>query len=543
MTTVSCIMPTADRRQFIPAAIQLFLAQEYADKELVIVDDGTDRVDDIIPRHSQIRYVSLQERLRLGPKRNLACEVARGDVIVHWDDDDWHASWRLRYQVEALENGNFDMCGVDRVLFVNAEANEAWEYVHPSSSVRWVCGATLCYRKSFWTNHRFPEINLGEDSRFVSSARSARIGVLAENRFFIGRIHRANSSPKRPRNARWQRRPITVVQSLVGSDWEEYFGGEAGLPLPAVTQRIGKALVSAASGIGDILRVTPLIRAAHRLGYDVDVLLWPDEPAAAELLRGAREIGRLFVRDRLAQRAAARFPGLQKKRYDVATFTSLSAPLSRWVEAEQRHTFDASWRVEGEIASIAKIARALGWQGRLPAPFAVKSGRRFDLPRDTIALHPGCKPNWSWKKWHGFDELAALFPSVAIVGTAADLDNSRTYFTRPFTWPDHARDFVGKLDLRDTAALLSQCAALVSLDSGLMHLGVTLGVRTFGIFGITSPEREGIPSPFMIPVTKQLRCEPACRRAPWGRRDCEHHLACLKTLTAEEVAASIAAAL
>jgi hypothetical protein len=34
VSTVSCIMPTADRRKFVPAAIRLFLAQDYADKEL-----------------------------------------------------------------------------------------------------------------------------------------------------------------------------------------------------------------------------------------------------------------------------------------------------------------------------------------------------------------------------------------------------------------------------------------------------------------------------------------------------------------------------
>jgi glycosyltransferase involved in cell wall biosynthesis len=544
MSAVSCIMPTAGRRKFVPAAIRLFLAQDYADKELVIVDDGADRVEDIVPPHPQIKYVSLPDRLPLGSKRNLACEVAKGDIIVHWDDDDWHAPWRLRYQVEALKSGNLDVCGVDRVFFVNAEIAQAWEYVHPPGPSQWVCGATLCYSKTFWENHRFADINRGEDSRFIFSARGARVGVLGDNGFLVARIHAANSCPKRPRDARWQPCSINVVRSLVGSDWEDCFGGEGGLPLPAVTHKIGTALISAASGIGDILRVTPLIRAAHRLGYEVDVLLWPDDSATAELLRGAREIRRLFVHQNLRTAGGPRSSaGPTERPYDVATFTRLSVPLSQRVQAGRRYTFDSSWRTEGDVANIERIARALGWQGDLPVPFAVKSTRRFGLPRDTIALHPGCKPNWPWKKWHGFDELAERFTNVAIVGTAADLDNHRTYFGRAFDWPDHVNDFVGKLDLRDTAALMSQCAALVSLDSGLMHLGVALGVPTFGIFGITNPERECIRSPLMIPVTKGMPCESACRRAVWGRRDCDQHLECLKTLNAEEVAGRVTALL
>jgi hypothetical protein len=41
---VSCIMPTANRRRFVPEAIRLFLAQDYLEKELVILDDGEDSV-------------------------------------------------------------------------------------------------------------------------------------------------------------------------------------------------------------------------------------------------------------------------------------------------------------------------------------------------------------------------------------------------------------------------------------------------------------------------------------------------------------------
>jgi hypothetical protein len=54
------------------------------------------------------------------------------------------------------------------------------------------------------------------------------------------------------------------------------------------------ALVSAASGIGDILRVMPLIRMFEGLGYQVDVLLAPDYPQVIRLLEGAPEIRHLF---------------------------------------------------------------------------------------------------------------------------------------------------------------------------------------------------------------------------------------------------------
>lgn len=81
---VSCIMPTFNRRRFIPQAINYFLRQDYASKELIVVDDGTEVVKDLIPRDDRIQYIRLEERLTVGAKRNLACGLARGDIIFHF---------------------------------------------------------------------------------------------------------------------------------------------------------------------------------------------------------------------------------------------------------------------------------------------------------------------------------------------------------------------------------------------------------------------------------------------------------------------------
>ena len=298
-----------------------------------------------------------------------------------------------------------------------------------------------------------------------------------------------------------------------------------------------RALVSAARGIGDILRVTPLVRVCARLGYDVDLLVASDYAAAARLLEGDADIRRLFhVASAWRGGGTPAVEGLGTESYDVATFTYWSGVFRPQVRAARVLAFpQAEWLRDGDTACVRAIARQLGWHGTLPWPFAHPSARAFDLAPGTVALHPGCKPDWPWKKWHGFDALAAALPHVVIVGADGDRDNDGTYFDRRFRWPLHVRDFTGALDLGDTAALVARCAALVANDSGLMHLGVALGVPTVGIFGITSPAREAMDAPNMTVVTKGLACEPRCRAGAWGRRDCEHHLQCLRTLTADEV--------
>jgi len=70
---ISCILPTYNRRGFLPHAIHYFLRQDYPNKELLIVDDGADAVGDLIPADPRIRYIRLPQKITLGAKLNLCC--------------------------------------------------------------------------------------------------------------------------------------------------------------------------------------------------------------------------------------------------------------------------------------------------------------------------------------------------------------------------------------------------------------------------------------------------------------------------------------
>src|SRR5690606_5403689 len=113
---VSCVMPTFNRRRFVPQAIELFQRQDYEHRELIIVDDGDDPVEDLLPEDERIRYLPLDVRRTIGQKANLAVEAARGALIAYWDDDVWYAPARLSYQVAALVEQEADLVGLDNWL-------------------------------------------------------------------------------------------------------------------------------------------------------------------------------------------------------------------------------------------------------------------------------------------------------------------------------------------------------------------------------------------------------------------------------------------
>jgi glycosyltransferase involved in cell wall biosynthesis len=217
---VTCIMPTANRRRLVRQAICYFQAQDYEPKELVIVDDGDEAVEDLAAGDARIRCVRSDRGLPLGAKRNLACREASHEIIIHWDDDDWMAPWRLSYQVSKLLQADADICGLSKVFFYDPGIDQAWQYIYPAGERFWVYGATLCYRKAFWRENPFPHINVGEDTRFVWSSRSERMLALEDPRFYVAMIHAGNTSPKQLEDGRYRPCPAGEIRSLMGAEWQ-----------------------------------------------------------------------------------------------------------------------------------------------------------------------------------------------------------------------------------------------------------------------------------------------------------------------------------
>jgi len=220
---VSCIMPTANRRFFVPEAIRHFLRQDYPDRELIILDDGEDRIADLIPTDERIRYIHLPQRHTIGSKNNLACELAHGEIIVHWDDDDWMAPWRLSYQVkELMQHPPSTLCGLSQVLFYDPNRDRAWKYIYPGGRP-WVYGATFCYFKSFREQHRFPDMNEGSDTVFVWELRDANVVALQDHTFYVATVHPQNTSRKRTESRGWHPLPSHEIQRLLDDQSRQFY--------------------------------------------------------------------------------------------------------------------------------------------------------------------------------------------------------------------------------------------------------------------------------------------------------------------------------
>jgi glycosyltransferase involved in cell wall biosynthesis len=207
---VSCIMPTANRANYVPLSIYYFLNQEYRNAELIIIDDGRYPIRNLVPEHHRIKYYYTASQSSVGVKRNYACEKASGSIIVHWDDDDYYAQDWIGRQVEVLESNEADIVGLNHIVFFSPLVNRYWQYEDKNIVRPWLSGATLAYYKDFWRRHPFRDLDIGEDYDFIWNSGAI---IFAYEYFngFVATLHALNTTLKPFENPRHKKHAKTYM--------------------------------------------------------------------------------------------------------------------------------------------------------------------------------------------------------------------------------------------------------------------------------------------------------------------------------------------
>jgi glycosyltransferase involved in cell wall biosynthesis len=120
---VSICTPTFNRRPFFKGIIQSVLSQKYPTEliEWVIVDDGTDKIEDLVSQIPFVKYFKLDDKMPLGKKRNYMHNMCSfkndDDIIVYMDDDDYYPPNRVSHAVDKLINSNA-LCAGSSELYI-----------------------------------------------------------------------------------------------------------------------------------------------------------------------------------------------------------------------------------------------------------------------------------------------------------------------------------------------------------------------------------------------------------------------------------------
>lgn len=101
---VSVIMPAYNTAHYIREAIDSVLEQDYPNKELIVIDDGsTDGTVEVLRSYGDRITLLTQHNQGSAVARNAGLEAARGEYIAFLDSDDVWLPGKLRLQIEHLQ--------------------------------------------------------------------------------------------------------------------------------------------------------------------------------------------------------------------------------------------------------------------------------------------------------------------------------------------------------------------------------------------------------------------------------------------------------
>jgi len=322
-------------------------------------------------------------------------------------------------------------------------------------------------------------------------------------------------------------------------------------------------LIIKPGAIGDVLQLSPVIRALKQALPDAAITLMVGSSVTADLFRFNPRVAETIIFDKAGADRSLRgilslWNRLRRKKFGLVInfqrsnimtwlLASASVPCRVLVYHKTRNrTIHAVTNYLETIMPLGISSNALdldldpGAAARARAADILAPYRTMGEP--LVALNPGASS--PLKQWNAV-KFAALADILArdhaaksvIVGGSDDVILSEEIAGRAASRP---LDLAGKLDILQLGAVLEQCSAVVSGDTGPMHVATAVGTPVIGLFGPTDPARTGpVGRGHAVLQAPGVSCVPCRDRVCRNPR----YLECMDKITPEAVAGAVAAML
>ncbi|MEY2562044.1 MAG: heptosyltransferase [Verrucomicrobiota bacterium] len=327
--------------------------------------------------------------------------------------------------------------------------------------------------------------------------------------------------------------------------------------MPAQELKPFRILIRGSNWLGDSVISMPAVRAikAGRPDAHITVAAPAKIAAAWKLVPEVDEVigltsGSLFSTVKLFRR---------QERFDVAILfpNSLRAALEVWLAGIPRRLgFPGHHRrwllnqiipepvkrgpIEHQVYRYLKMAGEMGGTSDPPPPRMFLPRAKRNGANAKVGLCPGAEYGPA-KRWlpERFAEVALAVSAHRPVqwilfGTSGDRETGEIIETAVGAT---CVNRIGKTTLDELIAELSQCALLLTNDTGTMHLATILGLPVVAVFGSTEPRLTGPLGSGHYVHRHQVECSPCFLR------ECPIDFRCMKAVTSHEVAKSVSALL
>lgn len=334
-----------------------------------------------------------------------------------------------------------------------------------------------------------------------------------------------------------------------------------------------RILIRGVNWIGDAVITLPAIRAIRRAFPDAQISLLV-KPWVAEIFKGSPDVDKIILYEEqykgiIGKLKLARL--LKRKKFDKALLlqNAFDAALIAWLAGiPERIGYKRDSRGflltkaipikndaagEHQVYYYLNLLKEAGIKPVTAEPYIYLSDEEREHARKLLNTSPlpphpspliGINPGATYgsaKRWPA-EHFTALIRSiineldgrVIIFGSAAEVEIANEIINNlePRTSNPEPRilNMTGRTNLRELAALISECDAFVTNDSGPMHIAAALHVPTAALFGSTDSSATGPFGEGHKIITKKLSCSPCLER------ECpESHLKCMTEISPNEV--------
>ncbi len=173
MTDISILVPTFNRRKFLPLLLRNLKVQDYPHEKLeVIIDDDSENKmildselqgikDHLSPM--KLTYINNKKKRSIGKKRNDLVKSANSKVIAFMDDDDIYFPTYLSYSYETMKKNKVSCVGCNKMLFTMSDKDWGMYLIDCGDQKRLIHEATIMMTKKFHrASQGFENSNQGE---------------------------------------------------------------------------------------------------------------------------------------------------------------------------------------------------------------------------------------------------------------------------------------------------------------------------------------------------------------------------------------------
>lgn len=203
---ISIVTPTYQRHRFFQQMVRNLAKQTYplSNIEWIVIDDGPCSIQPLIERcflKHMLRdlvyvYFKPNPKLTIGQKRNIGKSMARGEYILHMDDDDWYSSTYIYTLCHYLSSTRkYQIVGATTMYFIFKDT----AIVQKSGpfSDNHCCAGLMGYTRKYAELTSYDNsATHGEEKSFLRSFHQPVLQIPDSYTIFLGINHLSNTCDK-----------------------------------------------------------------------------------------------------------------------------------------------------------------------------------------------------------------------------------------------------------------------------------------------------------------------------------------------------------